>query len=218
MRHFRSSPLAIAALACGMSEAAPARFLVTPSGFALGLTAGGFRAPLSAVDVAPVAVAADQHLAATTGTIEQTRAALHRPLLPMRAGLEPNPERYSPVGRAAHGLGARHRGDCGGRDRCRACLNGPYDLTDRARPVTSLRSAANLTTFWHSSVPELRIHHPRWRFSALFTDKARVRKANHSCQRPPPCRAPGYKRCASSCGADRTRRPTANSSNARESA
>ena len=106
MRHFRSSPLAIAALACGMGETAPARFLVTLSGFALGLTAGGFRAPLSAVDIAPVAMAADHYLTATTGAIEQTRAALHRPLRPMRAGLKPDPKGYSPAGRALHGWGA----------------------------------------------------------------------------------------------------------------
>ena len=143
MRHFRCSPLAIAALACGVGEAAPARPLVTPTGFALGMTAGGLRAPRTAVDIAPVAVAADHYLAATTGTVEQTRTALHRLLLPMRAGLEPNPERYSRVGRAAHGLGARYRQDCGGRDRCRACLNGPLALTDSAQPVTSLRLAAS---------------------------------------------------------------------------
>ena len=142
MRHFLFSPLAIAALALGMGEAPTARIPVTPTGFPLGLTPGGFRAPLSAVDVAPVAVAADHHLAPATGAGEQTRAALHRLLLPMRAGFEPNPERYFPVGRAPHGLGARHRGDCGGQDRCRACLNGPIDLTDFARSVTSLRPAA----------------------------------------------------------------------------
>jgi hypothetical protein len=105
MRHFRSSPLAIAALACGMGAAATARFLVTLAGFPSGMTAGGFRAPLAAVDIAPVAVAADHYLAATTGAVEQTRAALHRLLPPMRAGLEPNPERYFPEGRALHGLG-----------------------------------------------------------------------------------------------------------------
>jgi hypothetical protein len=142
MRHFRSSPLAIATLAGGVGEAAPARSLVTPRGLAAGLTAGALRAPLTAVDVAPVAVAADHHLALTTGTVEHTRAALHRLLLPMRAGLEPNPERYFAVGRALHGLGARHRVDCAGRGRCRACLNGPIDLTDSACPVTSLRPAA----------------------------------------------------------------------------
>ena len=136
MRHFRSSPLAIATLALGMGEAASARSLVTPTGLPLGLPAGGFRAPLTAVDVAPVAVAADRHLAPTTGAVDQTCAALHRRLRPMRAGLEPKRGRYSPVGRASHGLGARHRGDCGGQDRCRAFLNGSDDLTDSARPVT----------------------------------------------------------------------------------
>jgi len=154
MRHFCSSPLAIATLAFGMGEAAPARSLVTPTGLPAGLTAGGFRAPLTAVDIAPVAVAADHHLAATTGAIEQARAALHRALRPMRAGLEPKRGRYSPVGRALHGLGARHRGDCGGQDRCRACLNGLVDLTDSAQPVTSLRLAAGPTTSWFSSIPE----------------------------------------------------------------
>jgi hypothetical protein len=47
--------------------------------------------------------------------------------------------RYSLLSRASHGLGARHRGDCGGQNRCRACLNGPIDLSDSASPVTSLR-------------------------------------------------------------------------------
>jgi len=114
MRHFRSSPLAIATLALGMREAAPARSLVTPTGLAAGMTPRGLRAPLTSVDFAPVAVAADHYLAATTGAVKQACAALHRALLPMRAGLEPKRGRYSRVGRALHGLGARHRGDCGG--------------------------------------------------------------------------------------------------------
>jgi len=123
---------AIAALALGMGEAAPARSLVAPPGLSAGLTAGSLRAALTSIDVAPVAVATDHHLAATTGTVEQTRTALHRPLLPMRAGLKPDPKGYSPVGRASHGLGARYRGDCGGQSRCRACLSGPDGLADSA--------------------------------------------------------------------------------------
>ena len=175
MRHFRSSPLAIATLALGMGEAASARSLVTPTGLPLGLTAGGFRAPLTAVDVAPVAVAADRHLAPTTGAVEQTRAALHRRLRPMRAGLKPDPKGYSPAGRASHGLGARYRCDCGGQSRCRACLNGSDGLTDSAQPVILLRLAARLPTpSWPLSVPATAIHHPRWRFSAPFTEKAQV--------------------------------------------
>ena len=141
MRHFLPSPLAITTLTLGMGKATPARFLVALTGLPLGLTAGSFRAPLPAVDVAPVAVAADRNLATTTGAVEQTCAALHRPLPPMRAGLEPKRGRYSPVGRASHGLGARHRGDCGGQDRCRVCLNGPFDLTDSPQSVTSLPHA-----------------------------------------------------------------------------
>jgi len=136
MRHFRSSPLAIATLTLGMREASPARFLITPIGLPQGLAAGGFRAPLTAVNIAPVAVAADRYLAATAGAVEQACTALHRALRPMRAGLEPKRERYSPVGRASHGLGARYREDCGGRDRCRACLNGPVCLSDSVQPVT----------------------------------------------------------------------------------
>ena len=143
MRHFLPSPSAIAALAFGMGKAAAATFLKALTGRPHGSMAGGLRTPLTAVEVAPVAVAADHHLAPTTGAVEQTRAALHRPLLPMRAGSEPNRERYSRVGRASHGLGARHRVDCGGQSRCRACLNGSDDLTDCAQPVTSFQPAAD---------------------------------------------------------------------------
>ena len=105
MRHFRSSPLAITALACGMGEATAACFLVTPSGLALALTAGGLRAALAAIAVAPVAVAADHHLTSATGAMEQTGTAAHRRFLPMSAGLKLRAERYSAPGRASHGLG-----------------------------------------------------------------------------------------------------------------
>jgi len=110
MRHFLPSPSAITALALSMGKAAPAAFLKPLTGRADGLTAGGLRAPRTAVEVAPVTVAADHHLAPTTGTVKQTRAALHRPLLPMRAGFTPNRERYFPVGRASHGGGAASGG------------------------------------------------------------------------------------------------------------
>jgi hypothetical protein len=186
MRHFRSSPLAKAALACGMGKAATVRSLITPTGLSLGLMAGGLRAPLSAVDIAPVAVAANHHLAATTGTVEHTRAALHRLLLPMRAGLEPKRGGYSPVGRASHGLGARYREDCGGRDRCRACLNGPLGLTDSAQPVTSLRPAADIIIFWLSPSPS-----PE--FTVLAGDSPRCSPKKRAFRKPStfmPCTRP----------------------------
>ncbi len=89
MRHFRSSPLAIAALAFGMGAAATAAVLVAPPGGVGGLTAGGLGARPAAIDLAPVAVAAEHHLAVTPGTIEQTRAAQHRRLPPLSAGPQP---------------------------------------------------------------------------------------------------------------------------------
>jgi len=85
MRHFLLSPSAITALTLGMGLAAAAGILVTACGSALGLVTRRLRAALAAVDVAPVAVAADHHLATTAGTDEQTCAGCHRPLLPMSA-------------------------------------------------------------------------------------------------------------------------------------
>jgi hypothetical protein len=178
MRHFRSSPLAIAALARGMGEAAPARFLITPSGLSTRLTAGGLRATLTAVDVAPVTVAADHHLAVTTGTVEQTCTGLHRPLRPMRDGLKPTAERYFSVGRASHGVGARYREDCGGQSRCRAFLNGPDDLTDCAQLVTSLRPAADLTPFWLFPLPRAQTSPPSLAILRTVHRKS-ARSGNH---------------------------------------
>jgi hypothetical protein len=145
MRHFRTATPAIAVLAGGMGEATAARGLIAPCRLALGLAACALRALLAAIAVAPVAVAADHHLAPTTGTIEQTRSAAHRRLLPPSAGSEPTGARYSPASRAWHGLGARYRGDCGGRARCRACLNGPDPLAD-SRPVVTSRPERTATT------------------------------------------------------------------------
>ena len=112
MRHFLPSPPAVAALALGMGQAARAASLIAPTGGPDRLPADPLRAAPTAVDVAPIAVAADHHLAPTPGAVEQTRAALHRLLLPMRAGSEPERERYFPVGRASHGGGAASGGLC----------------------------------------------------------------------------------------------------------
>jgi len=94
MRHFLFSPLAIAALAFGMGEAPATTFLVTFTGRSHGASTGGLCAPTTAVNIAPVAVAADHHLTLTTGAVEQTGGALHRALLPMRTGFQSNRERY----------------------------------------------------------------------------------------------------------------------------
>jgi len=175
MRHFRTSPLAIAALALGVAPTTPVRALVAPSGRSRRLSPGRLRAPLTTVDVAPVAVAADHHLAVTTGTVEQTRTALHRLLLPMRAGLQPITGRYFPVGRAAHGCGARYRGDCAGQSRCRACLSGSDDLADSVQSFTYFDSSpaqkallAFLCLIHRNSPPSLAIYRSIHQLSAAL--------------------------------------------------
>jgi hypothetical protein len=106
MRHFLRSPSAIVALALGMQNPAAAASLIAPTGGMQGLAAGGFRTPAPAVDVAPVAVATDHHLAVATGAVEYPRTrALHRLLRPMRAGFKPDREGYCSAGRASHGGG-----------------------------------------------------------------------------------------------------------------
>ena len=143
MRHFLLSPLAIAALALGMGEAPTTAVLVTSAGFSHGSTTGGLCTPRTAVTIAPVAVAADHHLTATAGTVEQTCTTPHRALPPMRAGFRSNRETYFRVA-VRRTVGARYRGDCGGRNRYRVFLNGSDDLTDFAQPVTPLGLAFGL--------------------------------------------------------------------------
>ncbi len=135
MRHFLSLALPIAVLAGSMGEAASSTFLIAPTGPSQRGTPSGLRAPLSAVDVAPVTVVAEGDLALTTGTVEKTGSEFHRQLPPMRAGPVSAGGGYLLSGRAAHGLGAWQRLDCGGRGRCHACLNGPDGLTDSAQNV-----------------------------------------------------------------------------------
>jgi hypothetical protein len=93
MRHFRASALAIATLAFGMGEATAACFLVTPAGLALGLTAGGLRAALAAVTVAPVAVVSVSTIIDVVScTIFDRCAGMIRPSLPAGRGNEDEPQ------------------------------------------------------------------------------------------------------------------------------
>ena len=178
MRHFLLSPLAIAALARGMGEAPSAAILVTSAGLSHGSTTGSLRTPRTAVSIAPVAVAADHHLAVTAGTVEQTCTAPHRALLPMRAGFQSNRETYFRV--AVHcTVGARYRGDCGGRNRYRIFLNGSDDLTDSAQPVISLGLDFGLNT------PSGSTQSPEQLFTALAGDSLRYSPTNRGF-RPPP--------------------------------
>jgi len=69
MRHFFSA-CAVAALALGMLEPSGPAALVAPTSTTQRLAPGRLRAPLAAVDMAPVAAPADHHLTATPGTVE----------------------------------------------------------------------------------------------------------------------------------------------------
>jgi hypothetical protein len=135
MRHFLFLALPIAALAGGMGEAPAPALLIAPSGPLQRSPPSLPRTVASAVDIAPVTVAAQGDLAVTTGTVEKTGCEFHRQLPPMRAGPVSAGEGYLLSGRATHGLGAWQRLDCGGRGRCHACLNGPDGLTDSTHNV-----------------------------------------------------------------------------------
>jgi hypothetical protein len=74
MRHFLLLALAIAALAVGMGKASLTPALVTPPSPTQGFGAGNAGAVGTAILVAPIAGTTDHHLAATTGTVEQTSA------------------------------------------------------------------------------------------------------------------------------------------------
>lgn len=68
MRHF-PSPGAVAALAFGVLHTPLAALLVTPSRRAKGVSARGLGATVRTVDIAPVALAADHHLAVAAGAV-----------------------------------------------------------------------------------------------------------------------------------------------------
>jgi hypothetical protein len=181
MRHFLP-PCPVAALTLGMGPAALRGALITACRGAPRLPPGALRAPRTAVDIAPVAAAADRHLTSTTGTVEQTGSVLHRQLLPMSTGLKTLGKRYLRAGRAMHGLGVRYRKDCGGRGRCRTCLNGTDRLPHRVafvicRPILSVPASLE------------KPHHPpplttRLQFTILDGDSPRYSPAKRRLGEP----------------------------------
>ncbi|MDY6892042.1 MAG: hypothetical protein SVU24_10735 [Pseudomonadota bacterium] len=72
MRHFLLLAQAIMVLSGGMSKASLATALVTLPSLAQGFGAGNASATGAAIPVASITQATDHHLAATTGTVEQT--------------------------------------------------------------------------------------------------------------------------------------------------
>jgi hypothetical protein len=180
MRHL-SPTRAVAALACGMGEAAPAAALVTPSGGPHRLAAGLLRAAPATVDIPPVAAAADHHLTATAGAVEPTGGVLHRQPLPMRTGLWTPRSRYWDSGRATHGLGVRHRGDLPVRAGAAPVSTAPTVYTKVLLFVTYSRcQVLPLRLITNARFRGCAVHHPRWRYPALFTNYAQVSTAIHT--------------------------------------
>jgi len=62
MRHFLLLPFAVGVLAGGMVARTPGRALVAPTGSLQRLPAPDLRAPIEAVDVAPITIGADPNL------------------------------------------------------------------------------------------------------------------------------------------------------------
>ena len=137
MRHFLK-PGPVTTLTLGVGKATPATVLIARRGGTPGRPPCRRRTALVAVAVAPVAVATDRHLTATTGAVEQAGSIGHRQFLPMSPGQPPTSGRYSPTARAMHAPGCGTGYDCGGRYQCRTCLNGTVPLEHRAALVTPL--------------------------------------------------------------------------------
>jgi len=138
MRHF-PPPGPITSLTLGVVHTAGAAALIPRSGRAPRRPPCGLGAVRAAVAVAAIAVAADRHLTATAGAVEQTGGRGHRQLLPMSPGSSPTSGRYLPMARATHGPGYGTGEDCGGRDQCRTCLNGT-DAVDHGAVLVISRS------------------------------------------------------------------------------
>ena len=78
MRHFLASGPGPTPLALSVSESPPAAPLVAPPRGTQPRLAGGLGTTPGTVDVAPVAIAADHHLAVATSAVIQTCCVLHR--------------------------------------------------------------------------------------------------------------------------------------------
>jgi hypothetical protein len=76
MRHFM--PLTVTPGSFGMRNTASEATLITPSGLPQRARTRRLRTPAAAIDLAPVTVAANEHLSATAPAEEQSARRLHR--------------------------------------------------------------------------------------------------------------------------------------------
>ena len=105
MRHFLFLALAIALLAGSMAEATARTILVAAARGPNGSARADRAHSATAVDIAPVTVATDHHLAVAANAVEKTGIGLHRQSLPKKPGSDSRRERYSLPDRVSHGCG-----------------------------------------------------------------------------------------------------------------
>ena len=105
MRHV-FLPAPVTACPQGMGDTAAAARLVAPAGRALGLTAGVLCAASGAVDLAAVAMAADEHAGAAAGAQKEPGRRLRTPSgAAGRMWTKPAVSGILPRMRARHGVG-----------------------------------------------------------------------------------------------------------------
>lgn len=158
MRHFLlSGP--VSTLAFGMGATATMRVLIATAGRPYGLATVLRRASLSAVAVAAITIAADQHRGAAANAQVASSGEIHWHSGPMgsrrRRALR---EILCRQRCRCWGCGERHRNWLGGWDRCRACVSTGQSafyfiadagatFTQTQRPLRSTASAYPATPF-----------------------------------------------------------------------
>lgn len=89
MRYFMLLACPESALAFGVIVSAPTGGTIAPVGPALGGGTGKIRATLSAIDLPPITMTADDHLTMAAGAVEESGTGFHGHTGPMRSGVWP---------------------------------------------------------------------------------------------------------------------------------
>ena len=157
MRHFLlSSP--VSTLAFGMGATATTRVLIATAGRPYGLATGLRGTSLSAVAVAAITIAADQHRGAAADAQVASSGDIHWHSGPMgsrrRRALR---EILCRQRCRCWGCGARHRNWLGGWDRCRACVSTGqsvfYFIADAGATFKKTKRALRSTASAHFATP-----------------------------------------------------------------
>ena len=100
----------------------------------------------------------------------------------MRTGLWTPRSRYWDSGRATHGLGVRYRGDLPVRAGAAPVSTAQTVYTKSLLFVISPYQGLPLSPDDETRFPGCPVHHPRWRYPALFTNYAQVSTAIHNAK------------------------------------